>query len=175
MSILRSAFIISALMCFLGAGTLFAEPAGVPPCCQGSVFNDLNPEQKQQIGSLRLEFMKKAEDTRSQMAKKRLEMLELASKDKADESLVEKKRPEMWALQDQMRNERREFGTKIRSLLTPEQRQKIGPMGPGFGAGLGSGRGGFGGGGQGCGFKGGCPMMGNGRGFGPRQGCCATL
>jgi Spy/CpxP family protein refolding chaperone len=105
---------------------------------------------------MRTEFMKKQEAVRSQMAQKRIELLELASKDKPDEQAIEKKRQEMWALQDQARDERRAMGTKFRALLTPEQRQKLGPVGMGMGFGRGAG---------GCGFGAGCGG-GAGRGCG---------
>ncbi|MCX5873268.1 MAG: hypothetical protein NTY51_08555, partial [Deltaproteobacteria bacterium] len=71
---------------------------------------------------------------------------------------IQKKKEEIWALQDQMRNEGRTFGTKIRALLTPEQREKLG-------AGMGGGRGCCGqGGGGGMGAGGGRGMMGMGSG-----------
>jgi hypothetical protein len=97
------------------------------------------------------------EALRSEVAQKRIEMLDLASKDKPDEQAIEKKRQEIWALKDSMRNDRRAMGTKIRSLLTPEQKQKLGPF-----AGIGMDKGGMG-------FGGGCPMMGRGSGG---KGCC---
>lgn len=127
------------------SGNVLAVRGG---CCGGgggpAIWNELTPEQKQQFSSLRVEFMKKQEALRSEMAGKRIELMELASKDKADEQAIEKKRQEMWALQDNMRNERRAMGSKFRALLTPEQKQKLGPLGMGFGPGSG-GKGGCGG------------------------------
>lgn len=148
--------ILAALFVLSVSVTAYAQRGA---CCAGgggpAVWNELNPEQKQQAAALRTEFMKKQEAVRAQMAQKRIELLELASKDKPDEQAIEKKRQEMWALQDQSRDERRAMGTKFRALLTPEQRQKLGPVGMGMGFGRGAG---------GCGFGAGC-------GGGPGRGC----
>jgi Spy/CpxP family protein refolding chaperone len=102
-----------------------------------AVMNDLTPEQQKQATALKIEAMKKFEEFRSQMAKKRIELMELASKDTPDEQAIEKKRQELWSIQDAARNEHRAMGTKFRALLTPEQRKKLGPFGPGMGMGMG--------------------------------------
>jgi Spy/CpxP family protein refolding chaperone len=118
---------------------------------------NLTPEQQKQVDALRLEFMKKGEDMRSQIARKRIEIMEMASGGKLDEQTLTKKKQELWTLQDAARNERRAMGTKFRALLTPEQREKIGPFGPGMGGkGFGKHFGGHG-------F---CPMQGSGMGHG---------
>jgi len=122
-----------------------------------SVWNDLSKEQKDQATVLRLDFMKKANELMAQMGKKRIELLESTSVEKPDEQAIQKKREEMWALQDAMRNERRAMGSKFRAILTPEQREKIGPLGPGMGGGCGFG-------GRGEGFSGGRGCMGGGFG-----------
>jgi len=119
---------------------------------------NLTSDQQKQVDALHLEFMKKAEDVRSQVAKKRIEIMEMASGGKLDEQTLTKKKQELWSLQDAARNERRAMGTKFRALLTPEQREKIGPFGPG-----GMGRGGHGKHFGGHGF---CPMQGSGMGRG---------
>ncbi len=122
---------------------------------------DLTAEQQKQVQALRIEFMKKQEDLRSQMAKKRIELLETASAGTVDEQTIEKKKQEIWALKDASRNERRAMSTKFRALLTPEQRQKLGPFGPGMG--------------KGCCGKGLGQGFGNGRGRGGRVGPSADL
>ncbi|MGC8658906.1 MAG: hypothetical protein ACP5U1_07505, partial [Desulfomonilaceae bacterium] len=82
----------------------------------------------------RTEFLRKQATLRSEMAQKRIDLMELANKSPQDETAIQKKKEEIWAIQDQLRNNGRAFGTKIRSLLTPEQREKIGVwMGPGAG------------------------------------------
>jgi len=145
-----------ALVLFV-ASSVHAGPGGWGggSCCSGSgpaIWGDLSKEQQDQMNSLRLDFSKKQEALREQMAKKRIELMEMASKDKADEEAIQKKREEMWKLQDQMRNEGRAMSTKLRSLLTPEQKAKSGGFGPGAGCRMGMG-----------------PGFGGGRGFG---GCC---
>jgi Spy/CpxP family protein refolding chaperone len=117
----------------------------------GAVWGDLTKEQQKQVETLKLDLLKKTEPLRAQMSQKRIEMMELTSKDNPDEQAIEKKRQEIWDLQDTMRNERRAMSTKFRSVLTPEQRQKLGAFGPGAGMG-----GGFGGG-QGMGRGRACP------------------
>ncbi len=116
----------------------------------GAVWNDLSEDQKKQVEALRLEFIKKIEPIQVQARKLQIEVMELWTKDKPDEAALEKKREELCALKDQMRDERRSMMTKIRSLLTPEQRKKIGPFGPGKGMGMGMGMGPRCGKGPGC-------------------------
>jgi len=146
---------VALLIALFLAVTVYAGPGrwggGMGP--GGAVWGDLTKEQQKQVESFRLDLLKKTEPLRAQMSQKRIEMMELTSKDNPDEQAIEKKRQEIWALQDTMRNERRAMSTKFRSLLTPEQRQKLGASGPGGGMGCG---GGFGGG-QGMGRGRACP------------------
>jgi zinc resistance-associated protein len=165
----------ASLLVLMLASVLYAGPGGwgAGSCCGGSgpaLWGDLSKDQQEQMSSLRLEFLKKQETVREQMAKKRIELMEMASKDKADEEAIQKKKEEIWALQDQMRNEGRAMNTKLRSLLTPEQKEKFGGFGPGAGGSMGMGPG-FGGGPRGgcCGAGQGGP--GRARGFG---GCCGV-
>lgn len=152
---------VASVIILVAASVAYSQAQGMGTCCGAgkgpAVWGDLSPEQQKQMTSLRTEFLKKLEGLRSEIAQKRIEMMELASKDKPDEQAIDKKRQEIWALSDSMRNDRRAMGSKIRGLLTPEQKQKLGPFGPGMGGmdgGMGSG--------------GGCPM---GRGFGGGKGC----
>lgn len=137
------------------ASAVYAGPGawGGGPCCGAgggpALWGDLSKEQQQKLDSLRLDFLKKQEALREQMTKKRIELMEMASKDKGNEEAIQKKREEIWKLQDQMRTERRAMGTQLRSMLTPEQKGKFGGFGPGAG----------------CPFGGG-PGFGGGRGFG---------
>ncbi len=147
----RIVIAVSLLLGLLVTGTVYA--AG---CCggmggpqSGAVLGDLTKEQQKQVAELRTEFLKKQEQLRAEMGNKRIEFMELAQKDNPDEQSVEKKRQEIWSLQDAMRNERRAFQTKFRTILTPEQRQKLGP-----------------GTAMGCGACGGCAGPQAGRGAG---------
>ncbi len=154
MKVNKVAVLAASMMVLLLASALYAGPGGWgggPGCMgQGAAFwGDLSKEQQDKMNSLRLDFLKKQEALREQVAKKRIELMELTSKDKADEEAIQKKREEIWQLQDQMRNERRAMTTQLRSVLTPEQRAKFGTFGPGVGCAMGMGPGragrGFGG------------------------------
>ncbi|MFC1835078.1 Spy/CpxP family protein refolding chaperone, partial [Thermodesulfobacteriota bacterium] len=133
-------------------------------CCGGGGWgpsqSGLTDQQRKDVDSLRLEFLKKTQDIRAEMGKKRLELMELAQKETIDRSAIEKKQDEIWALRDKMRTERRAMRKGIRSLLTPEQLKQRAlrkGFGKGFGRGFGRGRGCVGG--PGCSF-------GQGRGVG---------
>jgi len=151
----------------LAIGTVaYAGPGYGPGSCCGAFQGrpELNQAQQKQANDLQLEFLKKTEPLRTELSRKRLEMAELTSKDKLDEAAIEKKREEIWAVKDKLRNERRAMGKKYRALMTPEQRKKLGAYGFGRGYGLGRGKR-FGRcWGRGPGFKGGacpgCPFSG---------------
>jgi Spy/CpxP family protein refolding chaperone len=148
MRFIRASVLAASIMVLFVASTASAQMG----CCYGgggrntAAWGDLTAEQQKQVTALRNEFFKKQETLRSDLAKKRIELMEMASNEKPDEQAIDKKRQEIWGLQDAIRNDRRAMSTKFRALLTPEQRQKLGPGGPGFG------RMNFGGG---CGFGGG--------------------
>jgi Spy/CpxP family protein refolding chaperone len=133
----------------MGSGGDMGPGYGTGRCC--GPWADLSKDQEKQFAEFRLEFMKKQAAIESEMIKKRVELTELNAQEKPDEQAIQKKRQEIWALQDNLRYEHRAMSDKFRSILTPEQRAKIGPMGPGAGCGMGGGR-------RGCG------MMGFGRG-----------
>ena len=96
---------VALLIALFMAVTVYAGPGR---CCGGgggmgpggAVWGDLTKEQQKQMESLRLDLLKKTEPLRAQMSQKRIEMMELASKDSPDEQAIEKKRQEIWALQD---------------------------------------------------------------------------
>ena len=161
----------------LTAGFAFAGPGG---CCGGwgpgagkgygvgprTDLPDLSPDQRKQARDLETAFLKKTDAVRNELRKKRYEMRDLASAEKYDSAAVQKKREEIWALTDKLRNERRAYASKMDNILTPEQRQKFGPgAAGGFGGCNGPGRGY----GKWRGGPGACP--GGGRGFGPGNGC----
>ncbi len=136
MKMARIAIAVTVLLGLFVTANVYA--AG---CCggmavpqSGAVLGDLTKEQQKQVADLRTEFFKKQEQLRSELGNKRIDLMELAQKDSPDEQSIEKKRQEIWSLQDAMRNEARTFDTKFRAILTPEQRQKLGP-----GTGMGSG------------------------------------
>ncbi|MGA8832164.1 MAG: Spy/CpxP family protein refolding chaperone [Desulfomonilaceae bacterium] len=155
--------------CGNGAGCGFGRGMGQCPILAS--IDNLTKEQKDQINTLRTEFLRKQVTLRSQKAQKRIDLMELASKSPQDEAAIQKKKEEIWAVQDQLRNNRRAFSTKIRSLLTPEQREKLGVW-MGRGAGL-CGPGGCHGmgmrGGGMMGMRGGMGMQGGMSGMGPKN------
>jgi len=146
----------------LVASTAFAGPGGWFGCCGGGrsagLWSDLDENQRKEITSLETEFYKKQEAIRSEIAKKSIELREMAGKDNPDEAALQKKREEIWALQDAMRDEGRAYAAKVRSMLTPDQRKKMGPFGPGLGSRCGQGPG------KGGGFCSGCPFAAQGSG-----------
>jgi Spy/CpxP family protein refolding chaperone len=130
MKVGRIAIAVTVLLGLFATASVYA--AG---CCggmagpqSGAVLGDLTKEQQKQVADLRTEFLKKQERLRSELGNKRIELMELAQKDSPDEQSIEKKRQEIWSLQDAIRNEARTLDTKFRTILTPEQRQKLGPV-----------------------------------------------
>jgi|GEM_PF-5482710 len=93
----------------------------------------LSAEQQKQAEALHLDFLKKTEPIRAAVSAKKLEIKELAYKDNPDENALQKKRHEIWALKDQLRNERRSLSKNLRAMLTLEQRAKVGPFAPKLG------------------------------------------
>ncbi len=154
---------LASLMILFMAVTAYAGPGG-RCCAQGKgLWGSLNEDQLKKARDIQIEGLKKIEPLTAEQSKKRLELLEFASKDKYDDQAVQKKREEIWAIQDKIRAERRAIGTKIRGLLTDEQKKSICAFDSGGGCGLGGGPG-FGMGRGGCyggkGGPGGCGMMG---------------
>jgi Spy/CpxP family protein refolding chaperone len=103
------------------------------------MWGNLSPDQQKQVTSMRLDLLKKQEALRAEIVRKKIEFAELAGSPNADERLMEKKRQEIWNLQDKMRNERRAMGSNVRALLTRDQRKQVGPYGPNTGMGFGRG------------------------------------
>lgn len=136
MKISKSVSIIALAMIIGALGVLQAEARcpGMGACQgMGPVWFSLKDDQKQKAKELMTEFMKKKEALRAEIGKKKVELMELTSKDKWDDAAIEKKLEELWAAKDENRAAKREMGKKFRSLLTPEQRKDLGPFWMGFG------------------------------------------
>ena len=119
---------------------------------RGAAAPALTAEQQKQADSIRLNFLKKTEGLRSEMRKKRIELMELQAKKSPDEKAIDQVRQEIWGLQDKMIKERRAMSRELDAVLPPGQRPGLGGFGPGFCK--------FGGPGRGRGFGrgfGGCP------------------
>jgi hypothetical protein len=133
MKLARMMIPAAALLAVLVTSTVYAGGCcGIAAGLASLAPGDLSKDQQKKVADLRTEFLKKQEQLRAEMGKKRIELMELAQKESPDEQAIQKKKQEIWSLQDAMRNQARTFGTKFRALLTPEQRQKLGP-GPGMG------------------------------------------
>lgn len=154
---LKPTVFVACLMVLLVTPALYAKSG----CCGGGpgfgpmgkggfAWGDLSKEQQEKVNALRIDLLKKQQGLQSDMAKKRIEYMELTSKDNPDEKAIQKTKEEIWSLQDSMRNNRRAFQTSVREVLTPEQRSKLGGFGPGAG----------------------CPMGSGGCGAGRGAGCC---
>ncbi len=143
---------------FVSAGPRGFGTGGCPGA--GACQIELTEEQQKKAAELRLSYLKKAEAIDSELSKKRLELIEMASKDEPDFKAIEKKREEMWSLRDKLTKERREAAKQFRSLLTPEQLKTACPFVTGGGCGFG---------GRGAGWGPGCAGFGGGYGF--RKGC----
>ena len=140
--------------CWGGGGGWFRGRGAAPPA--------LTAEQQQQADSIRLNFLKKTEGLRSEMRKKRIELMELQAKKSPDEKAIDRVRQEIWGLQDKMIKERRAMSRELDALLPPGQRGRLGGFGPGYRGpgGRGPGYCGLGGYGRGRGYGrgfGGCP------------------
>lgn len=98
----------------------------------GRLLDMLTPDQQKQVQMTQVAFLKKIQPLRAELDAKKIEMRELMLRDSANDAAIQKKQEEIWSLQDRISNERRQMTTQIRSLLTPEQRSKLGPM-MGFG------------------------------------------
>jgi Spy/CpxP family protein refolding chaperone len=88
------------------------------------LWDELSPEQKTKIKQSRLDTAKKTENLRSEIGKRRIELLELRFADKPDYAAIDKKRNEIMDLRDEMRKVRRQFKQSVVSVLTPEQRER---------------------------------------------------
>jgi Spy/CpxP family protein refolding chaperone len=164
-SVIKIVVLSSLMIVFLAAGA-YAGPGG--RCCMqgGGALSSLNADQLKKAKEIQIETLRKIQPLSAEKSKKRLEIMELASKEKYDDAAVQKKQDELWAIQDKIRAESREMGQKIRSLLTDEQKKTLCPLdtgvgcgmrgGSGFGMGPGAGFGMMGGPGGGCGMMRGC-------------------
>lgn len=168
MKVSRYILVLALVAAFATMAAINAEARcpGMKACHgMGPMWFNLNDDQKDKAKDLMTEFMKKKEALRAEVGKRKVELMELTSKDELDEAAVEKKMEELWAAKDKMRAAKREMAKKFLSILTPEQKKDLGPLWMGFG-GRGFGKG------WGCGFRRGFGHgkghgMGRGKGYGP--------
>ncbi len=89
------------------------------------LWDELTPDQKKQAKMLRLESARRIANIKCELGKRRVELIEFRLAEKPDFDAIDKKQTEIWNLMDEKRKERRQLKQKFRSLLTPEQREKI--------------------------------------------------
>ena len=105
---------------------------------------NLSPEQKAKFQELRRRFTKDTAQLRGELVTKRLELRSLWTDPKADSQAILAKEREFRDIKNRMKDKIIQYKLEARSLLTPEQIEKLGMM-------------------QGRGCK---RMMGHGRGMG---------
>jgi Spy/CpxP family protein refolding chaperone len=89
-------------------------------------FTSLTPDQQKKVDDLRIEFIKKTEGLRTQISKKRLELMELSGKSSPDQKALDKAEQELWALQDTLRAEYRTYDAKMAKIVPSERRRGFG-------------------------------------------------
>ncbi|MEX2189179.1 MAG: Spy/CpxP family protein refolding chaperone [Bacteroidota bacterium] len=109
----------------LTIGLAVAQP-GPGPGGRMRISDELNltDQQKKQVDQIRDEAMRQGIDRRAEIAKVRLDLRQLASADKPDQSAIEKKMKEITNLRSASQSHRLNTWFNINKLLNPEQ-QKI--------------------------------------------------
>lgn len=101
---------------------------------------NLSPEQKQKIQEMRGQLAPKTRELRKQLNAKRMELRDMMFEANAGDDQVRAKRKEVRQLQDKVEDMQLNDFLGIRSVLTPDQRQKLTDLKPGnkFAAGNGT-------------------------------------
>jgi Spy/CpxP family protein refolding chaperone len=105
---------------------------------QGMKSLNLTAEQKEKMGELRKRYHAATRDLRYDLAQKRLEMRRLFTDPKTSDQMLMAKEKELSALRQKLFDTRAQMKIEWRSILTPEQIQKLDTMphrgrGHGFG------------------------------------------
>jgi Spy/CpxP family protein refolding chaperone len=91
----------------------------------------LSPDQKQKIQSMREQLAPKTRELRKQLTAKRMELRDMMFEATAGDDQVRAKRREVRQLQDKVEDLQMNDFLAIRSVLTPDQRQKLTDLKPG--------------------------------------------
>jgi Spy/CpxP family protein refolding chaperone len=131
---------------------------------------ELTAQQRRELRKIVLDGAIQNTETRAALQKAHLELARLLGEDRPDAAALDRKATEIGELQGKLLRARVEGALKMRAVLTPEQRDKLGPgafmgRGMGLGAGRGFGRRGMGMGRGGWLREG--PGLGPGSGMGP--------
>ncbi|NOZ56360.1 MAG: Spy/CpxP family protein refolding chaperone [Calditrichaeota bacterium] len=119
------AVLVSLLL--VTSGVVLAQP-GMPKGPEmGRVWAQLNltDEQRKQIQELRLKLAKETLPLRNELGVKRLELKELMMADKPNLKAIEGKIDEIKKLEASLQKKRVENRLAVRSILTPEQQEKL--------------------------------------------------
>lgn len=145
----------AVLAASLVAGTAFAQaespdtpdPPGTPGMRGPAERLNLTTEQRREMQKIRLDRALANADTRNALEKARLELAKIMTEDKPDVAALDRKTAEIGQLQGKLLRARLDTAIRMRAVLTPEQREKVGPgmwRGMMRGEGGGPGRGGRG-------------------------------
>ncbi len=105
-------------------GQTSALPRG-PALCMDRQNLGLSPEQERALADIDRTFQSPLQDLRSRLLAKRLEFQAALSNPETDENLLKTKAAELRSLSRQCQETTTGYQLKIRSVLTPEQRQKL--------------------------------------------------
>jgi Spy/CpxP family protein refolding chaperone len=124
----------------LAFGPGFRGPVyGFPP------IPNLTADQSAKIQALRDDFLKEIEPLQKELYTKGMELRNLWSNPKADQTAIAAKQKQISNLQSQLQDKATNLGLAIRKVLTPEQLAQLPAFGPGGGfgppVGFGPGRG----------------------------------
>lgn len=95
-----------------------------PSSCLSLENLGLNPEQERALADIDRSFQGQLQDLRSRLLAKRLEFKAALGNPQADEQTIRTKTKELRRLWSQCQETTTDYYLKIRSVLTPEQRQK---------------------------------------------------
>jgi len=101
-----------------GSGYMRANPEMVAP----KIIPDLTPEQQQKIESLRIQHQKESLQISNEIREKRAQLRTLEQVDKPNLKAINAKIDEMTELQNKKFKMNAEHRSKVRALLTDEQR-----------------------------------------------------
>ena len=107
--------------------TILAQPRTSPPDLSPCVPLQplgLSPEQERAVADIDRSFQGQLHDLRSRLLAKRLEFKAALGNPQADEQMIKTKAKELRHLWSQCQQTTTDYYLKIKSVLTPEQRQK---------------------------------------------------
>ena len=116
-----------------GAAFAQAEPpdpsdAPDPPAMRGAGQRlDLTADQRRQLHKIGLDRALANADTRNALQKARLELAKIMTDEKPDAAALDRKTAEIGQLEGKLLRARLDTAMRMRAVLTPEQRDKLGP------------------------------------------------